>query len=141
MRDCGIHVWNHTSDEKEYSIKEEQSRLISARSSRSLLRRTVSRVWKGREIQKRRPGPRWKAMRNLSEMTSARPSSPAKGLIPEESRIVCGKKREPCCATPSFFPSSLYIRVFYIYIYICAFYSPFFLFFTTSMMILLIARE
>lgn len=29
---CGIHVWNHTSDEKEYSIKEEQSRLISARS-------------------------------------------------------------------------------------------------------------
>lgn len=43
--------------------------------------------------EKARPsGPRWKAMRNLSEMTSARPSSPAKGLIPEESCIVWGKK-------------------------------------------------
>lgn len=49
--DVRIHVWNHTSDEKEYSIKEEQSRLISARSSLSS-RCTVSRVWKGREIQR-----------------------------------------------------------------------------------------
>lgn len=72
--------------------------------------------------EKARPGPRWKAMRNLSEMTSARPSSPAKGLIPEESRIVWGKKREPCCAAPSFFPLPP------LYIYIC-FPSPLFLFF------------
>lgn len=53
--------------------------------------------------EKARPsGPRWKAMRNLSEMTSARPSSPAKGLIPEESCIVWGKKGSR--ATPSFLP-------------------------------------
>ena len=37
-------------------------------------------------------GSGWKAMRNLSEMTSARPSSSAKGLIPEESCIVWREK-------------------------------------------------
>lgn len=76
--------------------------------------------------EKARPGPRWKAMRNLSEMTSARPSSPAKGLIPEESRIVWGKKREPCCAVlPSF------LSLLFIYIYMFSLSSfPFLLRFT-----------
>lgn len=81
---------NQTNRKKEHTIKEEGRKLISTCSLLSS-RCTVSLEWKGRDTEVR-PGPGWKAMRNLSEMTSARPSSSAKGLVPEKSCIVWRKK-------------------------------------------------
>lgn len=65
------------------------------------------------EILRRGLGSGWKAMRNLSEMTSARPSSSAKGLIPEESCIVWREKGSRFSLLSFFLSSSFFFLSFF----------------------------
>lgn len=121
--DVRIHVWNHTSDEKEYSIKEEQSRLISARSSLSS-RCTVSRVWKGREIQREGEDHGEKRWGIYLKWHRLDPRRPPKDLFPRRAALSEEKRGAVLCYP--FLPSSSLLlpplRISFLS-------SPFFLFF------------